>query len=405
MPGLRASLRRIIGELPVAVRYKEANAARDKRCAYTNAKWPFIIEVSAFMHDAKEPRKSVDAARFRVGRPDPSSFHQTVNPGAYVVWWSWRGYYDCIDVDVVAGTDEVEHPYGEAAVATDEYTRVDHCAFRQEKILENRCIEVVDDLEVCMHACSSHNTGDNRCDGVQVAPLVLPDTVHPAHRSFPLLPLSLDNQALLDPQTGEKLPFCKGPSFLANDERWDDAARAKLLICMSVVAIEASETQDILTTTEDFEDPVYYGTCLRRSAGGRNFLGTATSASTPNAPINFRSRGGASCLSCEQKAFHEKFTSPLPLWAPSKGVCVSCDLEPATTQPALTTDDPVVSFGVERPALSVLQVDWTKVPGSNNDFCRFDGAHGNNHTCGESRGVDFCMRSLGHVGARTYNGL
>ena len=68
------------------------NVGVDRRAAYTNARWPWIVAVHKFIIEQHQPH-SADVAYFR--------FPPGTDPGRYVIHYYWRGYRDCVDVDVL----------------------------------------------------------------------------------------------------------------------------------------------------------------------------------------------------------------------------------------------------------------------------------------------------------------
>ena len=73
-------------------RYPFAERKYDKRAAYYNPNFPWIEAVYAFQHKHHHALQ-FDTASFEFPRNREGS-------GQYIVHWMWRGYYNCIDVDV-----------------------------------------------------------------------------------------------------------------------------------------------------------------------------------------------------------------------------------------------------------------------------------------------------------------
>jgi hypothetical protein len=97
----------------------------DRRVQYKNDKYPW----SSLMHRYR-------LCTGQASRPDVAriTFPAGTAPGRYVAQWQWRGYYDIVDVEIVAGTTPVALPYGKKiplppAGIPAQYRRVDHCVF------------------------------------------------------------------------------------------------------------------------------------------------------------------------------------------------------------------------------------------------------------------------------------
>ncbi len=335
--------------LPGQVRYKPAQTARDKRCAYTNPKMPFVLEMSAFTYEALEPRQSVDSARFRIGRaPGDKPFHQNLVPGGYVVHFQWRGYQDCTDVNLVSGTAPVPNPYGRLAAADPDapatYNQLDHCALKVAQVLNNRCVEVVDDAAECRAMCDA---AGKDCAGVQVANIVNPGAVNPLMQAVSLAPLT-DNDA--PPTNGA--PFCKGSAFT----KLSPTQRAATRVCFAVKAQPPTETQGITVVTGDAQDPVYYATCFKKAEPGRDFGAATPPAARPEEPF----MTGERCLSCRKVTIYGDLSGELPTWNTISGrgaPCVDCQLEPADIAPAGSTATPAQALArvaAANPAFDLL---------------------------------------------------
>jgi len=377
-------------DLPFAVRYKERDVQNDVRCAYTNLDMPHILEVSRFKLIAMEPRKTVDAARFRIGRFD--KFHQATPPGNYVVWYSWRGYSDCTDVQVVKESKPVEKPYG-TLIAANTYSRIDHCAFNVKNIHDNRCIEVVEDLQQCIAICNNRGP----CRGVQVAPIMLPDSVAHVFRNTSFAPLSRNNAPLVD-ENGNELPWCRGSAFSGNNGMSTELQKSSLL-CYAVEPQKPSETENIFRTTEDAQSPVFYGTCFKRNVDQVVFDHAAESGDQADDKPVKRLEWLVSnrCIPCKEKAKYELIQTAVPRWqvlvSNKENACVNCDLEPTTLTKAQVTTlartEKVSHFGEDRKPRGLNRLPWTKQRALAGQLCA-DGLH----TCarnGIDRPADYCM--------------
>ena len=84
-------------------KFPQPGVDSDRRAQYTNAKYPWIIAAHKYRYFADQGSRG-DYAEF--------AFPASTPPGSYIVQWSWRGYYDIIDVEVINGTTPVSVPYG-----------------------------------------------------------------------------------------------------------------------------------------------------------------------------------------------------------------------------------------------------------------------------------------------------
>jgi hypothetical protein len=67
-------------------------------------------------------------------RPDVAlfAFPAGTKPGKYIVHYRWNGYYDAIDVQIIAGSKKVENPYGVplppgTPPPLAKFKKIDHC--------------------------------------------------------------------------------------------------------------------------------------------------------------------------------------------------------------------------------------------------------------------------------------
>lgn len=95
------------------------------RAAYNNPDYPWIVAVHGFKITHKNP-KEADIANIEIPAGSPS--------GRYIIHWMWRGYRDCIDVNVLAkpSTDI----WGTSAGTT--WERTEHCQYRNEFMRQDK---------------------------------------------------------------------------------------------------------------------------------------------------------------------------------------------------------------------------------------------------------------------------
>ena len=111
-------------------KYPDYDVASDVRVAYYNPKYPWIEAVWMYKNPRNHWPKQFDIARMTF-----PTHVQSV--GQHVVHWMWRGYRDCIDVDILPDNAPVPNTsgaiYGYKASAQDEWTRLDHAQVPKNK--------------------------------------------------------------------------------------------------------------------------------------------------------------------------------------------------------------------------------------------------------------------------------
>jgi hypothetical protein len=142
--------------------YRPEDIANDVRVSYLNPNYPWLEAVYRFNIITMNP-----------GRPDFTNFviPGRKGPGRYIVQWYWRGYYDCVDVDLKA--TQVEEVYGHAPNGS-VWNRIDHCLFDDPVSIFSQQSEVITDAAYCLDRC----VGNPNCYGVNVVPLVAPKGVY-----------------------------------------------------------------------------------------------------------------------------------------------------------------------------------------------------------------------------------
>ena len=132
-------------------RYPFAERKYDKRAAYYNPNFPWIEAVYAFQHKHHHALQ-FDTASFEFPRNREGS-------GQYIVHWMWRGYYNCIDVDVLPDEKVVpntsEAIYGFAG-GSQEMLRIDHSQYLKGSY----------QLTGCGDDGLGYRCGASRCDNV-----------------------------------------------------------------------------------------------------------------------------------------------------------------------------------------------------------------------------------------------
>jgi len=265
----------------------------DRRVVYSNVKYPWVIGMHRYRLCTGMPNEP-DVARV--------TFPVGTAPGRYVVQWQWRGYYDVIDVEIVAGTTPVALPYGvkvppPPAGQPAQYKRVDHCAFPDASPV-NYCYRMVTDARACMDMCD--RVSEIACQGVGIVPVLYPRSAYVGFKNISLLPYDFS-------QTCRKGDIEKG-------------ATANHLACFPARARDKTETTDRFYVTNDPEDPAFYSTCLLRIPYKDSAAGPI--AQLPRDPAwQFRSK----CIGCEDAQI-STLEFALMNWNISS-VCANCDVD------------------------------------------------------------------------------
>ena len=131
-------------------RYHDAalKEAGDLRAEYKSDKYPMIVSAGKYEHVGE---RAGDWDGVAVGLPADAE------PGHYVLWWHWSGYYDCVDFDrfpdkiaddLVYGKDGFKrnasgqlilNPKGEK-IPNVVYNRVDHCQYQDVRRVVSKCV-------------------------------------------------------------------------------------------------------------------------------------------------------------------------------------------------------------------------------------------------------------------------
>jgi hypothetical protein len=160
-------------------KYDPALLIDDVVISYESDAYPWLESVFVFPHLYHLPR-------------DFDGIQLTVNgrkgPGHYIVAWRWNGYYDCTDVDV--RNETVEEIYG-VDTGTFVWSRVDHCQYIEPKKLETGCFESPRGADHCRDFLPGDGFGaETDRLGVNVVPLVNPDTVYAGFQHIVNIPFN-----------------------------------------------------------------------------------------------------------------------------------------------------------------------------------------------------------------------
>lgn len=335
-------------------------AVTDRRAQYTNPLYPWIIAVHRYRLCSNQ-----------AGRPDVArlTFPTGTAPGLYIAAWQWRGYYDAVDVEVVAGSTPVAKPYGDKVPppvkgVPAQYKRIDHCAF-PDALPTAGCYRIMTDAAGCMQSCDRQT--EFQCTGVQVTPVLPRATVYPAFRNISYMPYG----------------------YVSNCRK-NDVERGALpqhFACWPLQARPRTDTHDRYVISDDPDDPIFYSTCYMRIS-----YKVAASSSTPPLPRALEWQFGRACLNCNDAAVATAEYA-YPTWNVSN-TCINCDIEGRTLAMLSTTERPV--------NCTALQPVWTPVTPTF-AYCR--GIAGGNisasplYTC--ENGTTYCAHRLAPAGGFT----
>ena len=328
-------------------KYAPGGYAEDVRVSYTHDDHPWIISVHRF-RQVDMWAQQFDTAPFELPAGTP--------PGQYIVHYFWRGYRDCIDVDVLPPSLPVpclsNATYGHEDASLTSYQRIDHCQYEagsyevfagsREDCYPTRqgtCFIVPppgqtntngqtpeDALAACIARCDDNT---NRCRAVVVVPAALP----------PLVQLGSETN----------VPWGQGncnAACLAGEP-------AGSSVCYGLRGTSTKSVEEEYTVVErDPEDEVFYSTCYRRRTGyafhGPS-CGAECRASTDDAQSTAAWRFAEQCITCDDAARNAQQTA-VPHWelAQSCTMCSRPDAPPPSPlssplplpPPATTTEPP-----------------------------------------------------------------
>jgi hypothetical protein len=288
------------------MRYNPQFLSEDIRVSYQSTLYPWIEAVYKFKVNS-----------WAGGRVDTTNF---IIPGyggsgRYIVQYYWRGYRDCTDVDYK--TTQVADIYGLPFNGT-RWTKIDHCLFENVRNVYTS-FQVFNDPQDCLARCTFTD-----CYGVNVVPLVAPDSAYKGFRPGPR-------------------DIWMYPNFYGSDiyVPWNQTAfntsrylymsnpNSQKYLCYTVNPAEFTDTTDEYTLASDPEDPIFYSTCYYRFRGNL-FADYATKVS-PDSIVPWRYFD--KCIGCDTQTSN---TDPrmISKWT-LEDKCVNCDYEPKPAKPVL----------------------------------------------------------------------
>jgi hypothetical protein len=264
-------------------RYPASERNRDTRATWKTSQFDFL-HVSKFHNFAHAPREH-DVAEFIMPAGTPA--------GWYIMYWSWRGYYDCTDIQVV--TTSVSNVYGRLlANAAPKMLRMDHCQFENIFSRWTPCEEIASNNAVPSNVDTCRNRA--KCLGVNVMPVT-----HPPNVAFRNTPINI-------------------MTTRANCAEVVSAAKRKnnpsVRVAVGIRPKAPTDTGGTFTISEDPQDPVFYSTCYMKFFQ-RNF--DASVPSLPKPPVKTYYRENM-CITCAQKTAIEN-ANLVPNWHPITSRC------------------------------------------------------------------------------------
>jgi len=275
----------------------------DRRSFHKSANAPHIIGMHRYRICVHNPSRP-DVALFE--------FPKGTKPGKYIVHYRWSGYYDAIDVQIVAGNTPTKNPYGlpvppGAPPKLAKFKRIDHCEFLQPEFIGPCARIIADNVRTCLWQCS-RLTGF-QCSGVNVVRYKNPDTVYPAFR----------NITNIHYDDGVSNPKCRKTEMEKTPKPKDDD-----VVCYYLKAREPSDIAPDFYVTQDPDEPAFYSTCWKR-------LPESTFATPPpedetekeSPPFLF----GNKCVDCNVVLANTD-TNRTAIWPvlSSKDTCANCDI-------------------------------------------------------------------------------
>jgi hypothetical protein len=355
--------------------YTYISSPNDRYASYQSTAYPWIKAVWRYEIQEADPGEWDFAIFFA------KQGNVNLPPGDYVMHYLWSGYYDCIDINVIAA-DVVPGPvpfvYGKPPNGTGIFAnRIDHCMFDEPQWYVTLPRPVWGGLEGAISSCvrnciDSYENGG--CGGVQVFPISAISQNWGPHWSpsnnilktfydaawnpnahwtdglFPSLAreegFPYDNTGVLDANNNDiyagiwrRWEYVPAGS---TSYRWTGIHQATVTklknfvetgtgqtdpwVCIYVSPRQPTSTIDKYTLTEDPLDPIFYGTCYE-VLEQKEFIGINASVQSfsPNIPYQYFSGAGTNsgCISCAQRAKFsiEDYT---PDWT-IQSKCIRCE--------------------------------------------------------------------------------
>jgi len=126
-----------------------------KRAQYRSDKYPWLEGVHRFGNPYAEA--FIYGGQSSISRFTVPGYHKE---GDYVAFFFWQGYRDCMDINLVAGTQAVANPFGKPGGGL-VWARVDHCEFRYQDRAMTTLMRVNDgNITECLKRTAKGRWGD-----------------------------------------------------------------------------------------------------------------------------------------------------------------------------------------------------------------------------------------------------
>jgi len=274
----------------------------DRRSFHKSANAPHIIGMHRYRICVHNPSRP-DVALFE--------FPKGTKPGKYIVHYRWSGYYDAIDVQIVAGTTPIKNPYGVplppgAPPPLAVFKRIDHCEFL-EPDFRGPCMRITTNEKACKWQCS--RLTEFQCDGINVVSLKNRDTVYKGFRN--ITNIKFDDNA----------NKCKLSELQKGEPVTEDSK-----ICYFVKARAPTDIAPDYYTTDDPDDPAFYSTCWKRVPP----VTFDNAAPADEEEVKPKFLFGNKCIDCAQ-ALANTDGNRTAIWPLKDGNCMNCDIVPESS--------------------------------------------------------------------------
>lgn len=142
-------------------RYTNRSMQWDRRSSYDSEKYPWIVSAGVYQHWATRP-SDYDAVSIEIPR---KLGDRVMEPGHYIVHYRWRGYSDCVDVNL-----HLEEKENKDGVDKDAYiwNKIEHCSYLNPKKINTACHIATGTPDQCV-AELTNSRHESCTDGVCIA--------------------------------------------------------------------------------------------------------------------------------------------------------------------------------------------------------------------------------------------
>jgi len=166
----------------------------------------------------------------------------------------WQSYRDIIDVNYLGKGAPVENVYGVKSDKT-VWEKIDHCGFPDGQVWTT-CNEAVD-LDI--RECASHCGSKYGCNGVLLAPVILPDSVHADFKDDHPIPWGdTGKKDERYPNAGYRSGY-KNQTIRCMKEDFPLLTK-QTHVCVGIKSRSPTETAEGHHIAEDPRDPMWYST-------------------------------------------------------------------------------------------------------------------------------------------------